>query len=117
MGFSLIDFQESNTKMKLTSVIMDEMNYEPLRAFGSLTTYDKMKFNKKMNAYIFSKLLGVEDWSDVLTKDFNSVINSIFENPKFNPEKFSIPTNFEAEVMLSNKQKEFNENETKKVFV
>ena len=117
MGFSLIDFEESNTKMKLTSVIMDEMNYEPLRAFGSLTTHDKMKFNKKMNEYIFSKLLGVEDWYDVLTKDFNSVINSIFESKSFNPEKFSIPTNFEAEVMLSDEQREFNENETKKMSV
>ena len=117
MGFSLIDFQESNTKMKLTSVIMDELNYEPLRAFGSLTSHDKIKFNKKMNEYIFSKLLGVDDWSDVLTKDFKSVINSIFENPKFNPEKFSIPTNFEAEVMLSQEQREFNENEMKKVSV
>ncbi len=96
---------------------MDEMNYDPLRAYGSLTSHDKIKFNKKMNAYIFSHLLGVDDWSDVLTKDFNSVINSIFESKSFNPEKFNIPTNFEAEVLLSDEQREFNENEIKKVSV
>ena len=110
MNFSLSDFENSETKTKLMCVIMDDLYNQPLKAFSSLTTHEKTKFNRRMNYYIEHEL-GGENWSFVLTNHFNAVISSVFENKDFDPSKFHVSTNHEPELLLSEEQKEFLESQ------
>ena len=111
MNFCNSDFQNSETKTKLTCVIMDDLFNEPMKPFSSLTTHEKAKFNKRMNYYIENEL-GGENWNFVLTNHFNAVINSIFENKNFDPSKYHVPiTNHEPELLLSEEQKAFLESQ------
>ena len=108
MNFSHSDFENSETKIKLTCIIMDDIFNDPMKAYNALTTHEKTKFNKAMNIYIQNELGGA-DWRETLTRHFNSVINSVFEKKDYDPSKYHVPTNHEAELLLTEEQKEFLE--------
>ena len=111
MNFCHSDFEDSETKTKLTCVIMDDLYNDAMKPFSSLTSHEKGKFNKRMNYYIQNEL-GRENWKLVLNNHFNAVINSVFENKNFDPSKYHVPiTNYEPELLLSDEQKAFLESQ------
>ena len=110
--FSLQEFNVDDTKTKLCCVIMDLIYSEPLKAFGAMTSREKKKFNERMNEYILAKLAG-EDWDEVLTKDFNECMTAVFESKSYDPAKFCVPTNYDAELLLSEEQKQLNQTQDK----
>ena len=57
-----------------------------------------------------------KDWDEVLTKDFNECMTAVFESKSYDPAKFCVSTNYDAELLLSEEQKQLNQTQDKYFF-
>ena len=79
--FSKDDFTKENAQ-RLSVIIMTP--------FVSLSESQKAKFNRLLNEYINSRLLG-DDWLQTLLDDFNRIVNEDILNEDFDPSKVYVP--------------------------
>ena len=87
--FSKNDFTKDNAQ-RLCVIIMTQMSKPPLTPFVSLSESHKLKFNRLLNEYINSYLLG-DDWLQTLLDDFNRIVNEDILNEDFDPSKVYVP--------------------------
>jgi hypothetical protein len=107
-GFSKEDFT-SDTAQRLSVIIMKQMGKPLLCSFRSLGGSQQSKFNRLMNEYIRSL---PEDWQPKLMNDFNTIVSEDLLNEEFDPSETFVPIlNTETEVLLSEEQKTFLEEE------
>jgi len=82
MCFSQTDFQNNEIRQKLIVIINDVIGVPPLQPFSKLTTKQTRVFNVKLQEYIANL---PENYLEVIDKDFNMVMNDVFE--RFKPEE------------------------------
>lgn len=82
MCFSQTDFQNNEIRQKLIVIINDVIGVPPLQPFSKLTTKQTRVFNVKLQEYIANL---PENYLEVIDKDFNMVMNDVFET--FKPEE------------------------------
>lgn len=87
--FSKDNFTKENAQ-RLSVIIMTQMSKPPLTPFVSLSESQKAKFNRLLNEYINSRLLG-DDWLQTLLDDFNRIVNEDILNEDFDPSKVYVP--------------------------
>ena len=80
MPFSETDFQNIETRTKLITIINDEILIHPLTKISTLTKRQLLTMNAKMNEYI--KNLPEEFYLEKIDKDFNFVMEDVFEKMK-----------------------------------
>ena len=95
--FSKDNFTKENAQ-RLSVIIMTQMSKPPLTPFVSLSESQKIKFNRLLNEYINSHLLG-DDWEETLLNDFNRIVNEDILNEDFDPSKTYVPV-YNTELQL-----------------
>ena len=80
MPFSQNDYNQKEIQQKLLVIINDMVGLNPLHPFSKLTTRQTKQFNVKFHEYIAN--LPVEDYLEVINKDFNTIMLEVFETMK-----------------------------------
>ena len=83
-GFSKADFENDEVRLKLLSIINDKLHFDVLKKFSNLNKRQQVYFNEELNKYIQS--LPLENYLDVITKDFNAIMFDVFSSDYFRPE-------------------------------
>jgi hypothetical protein len=83
-GFSKSDFENDEVRGKLLSIINDKLHFDVLKPFSKLNKRQQVYFNDELNKYIQN--LPLENYLDVITKDFNIVMSDILTSEDFRPE-------------------------------
>lgn len=99
MPFTRSDFTEHATR--LTVIIMEKMNRNPLDHFHDLEEGQKNKFNRLLNTYI-SQL--PEDFSTTILSDFNRVCTEDVFTRRFNPSLCTLPS--QSRILVTDEQRE-----------
>jgi len=87
MPFSHDDFKVVANVDRLRVIIMNKMEYYPLKNFKQLSTREQKRFNTLLNEYIEKLPDEKADWDLILQNDFNEVcVNEIF-NQDFDASK------------------------------
>jgi hypothetical protein len=81
MGFSQTDFQNKDIQTKLNGVIMSELYNRPTGSYHQLSKIKQLNYNKHLNSYIKANLQG-DDWEEVLTKEFNTIVCCYLDDPR-----------------------------------
>ena len=109
MTFSKDDFTPENAQ-RLSVIIMKQMNKPLLTSFRSLGQPQQKKFNRLMNEYIQSL---PEDWSPKLLADFDQIVNEDLLTDEFEPSTTFVPIISDPELLLTEEQRAFREEEEK----
>jgi hypothetical protein len=100
MPFSQTDFDDNQTRTKLTVIINDKLGYSPLQKWSSLTTRQQKAFLESLKLYIHS-LQTDETHLEKITHDFNEIMGDMFIDPKFKAEEHEVKIINSAHVELT----------------
>jgi len=84
MTFSQSDFDDNQTRTKLTVIINDKLGYSPLQKWSALTPRQQRAFLESLKLYIHS--LPEEGFIEKITRDFNEIMGDFMIDPKFKAE-------------------------------
>tara|TARA_R110002126_G_scaffold55459_1_gene149138 strand:+ start:183 stop:491 length:309 start_codon:yes stop_codon:yes gene_type:complete len=87
MPFTQTDFENIEIRTKLITIMNDIMGIPPLTKISTLTKRQQLNVNIKMNEYV--RKLPVEGYLEKIDKDFNFVMEDVFEKMKI--EELFIP--------------------------
>lgn len=85
MPFSQQDFDDNQTRTKLTVIINDKLGYSPLQKWSCLTTRQQKAFLESLKLYIHS--LPEDFYIEKITRDFNEIMGDFMIDPKFKAEE------------------------------
>ena len=84
MPFNQENFADDEVRFKLLSIRNDKLHFDVLKPFSKLNRRQQVYFNEKMNEYL--RELPENNYLDVITKDFNTVMSDILTSEDFRPE-------------------------------
>jgi len=115
--FSQTDFDNNETRTKLTVIINDKLGYKPLQKWSDLTTRQQRGFLEALQLYIKS-LPTDGSHLEKITKDFNDIMGDMFLDPKFKAEEQEVKIVNQAYINLEkedNLDEKLLELESKKI--
>lgn len=100
MTFSQEDFDDNQTRTKLTVIINDKLGYSPLQKWSALTTRQQRSFLESLQLYIRS-LPTDGTHIEKITRDFNEIMGDFMIDPKFKAEEQEVKIVNQAYVELT----------------
>jgi hypothetical protein len=85
MPFSQSDFDDNQTRTKLTVIINDKLGYSPLQKWSALTPRQQKAFLESLKLYIHS-LPTDGTHIEKITREFNEIMGDFMIDPKFKAE-------------------------------
>lgn len=83
--FSQKDFDDNQTRTKLTVIINDKLGYSPLQKWSCLTTRQQKAFLESLQLYVQG--LPEDFYIEKITRDFNEIMGDFMIDPKFKAEE------------------------------
>ena len=103
MPFSQTDFDDNQTRTKLTVIINDKLGYSQLQKWSCLTTRQPRAFLESLQLYVRS--LPEHFYIEKITRDFNEIMGDMFIDPKFKAEEQEVKIVNQAYIELTKEDK------------
>jgi hypothetical protein len=85
MPFNQENFADKEINLKLLSIINDKLRIDVLKPFSQLSKREQSYFNEELNKYL--RGLPENNYLEVITKDFNTIMHDILTSEDFRPEQ------------------------------